>query len=115
MLWTNAVLLNLLGHDITHTFNNTTIDEIFEIIFNLIEYIVLCAIITMSIIRLFSPLLWINSFSPYLLPAMWWLWLLLYLFNNLKLKWIMINLVWFIILAFIYRQWLNLLLNTFAL
>ena len=114
-LWTNAVLLNLLGHDITHTFNNTTIDEIFEIVFNLIEYIVLCAIITMSIVRLFSPLLWIDNFSPYLLPAIWWLWLLLYLFNNLKLKWVMINLIWFIILAFVYWQWLELLLNTFAL
>jgi len=114
MLWSSAIFLSLLRRDLNHTFDNATIDEMFFIVLNLIEYIVLCAIIVISLMRLFSPLLWYN-FSLYLLPAMWLLWLLIYLLNNLKLKWIMLNLVWFAVLALIYWKWLGLLLNTFAL
>ena len=114
VLWNSAIFLGLLRHDLTHKFYNVTVDELFMIVLNLVEYIVLCSIVVICLMRLFSPLLW-YKFSMYLLPAMWLLWLLIYLFNNLKLRWIMLNLVWFAVLVLIYWRWLNLLLGTFAL
>ena len=115
MMWNNSIFFVSLAQDVNYIFKTTTIDETFAIVMNLIEYIVLCAIVVICLIWLFAPLFWVDSFSLYLLPAMWWLWLLLYLFNNLKLKWIAANGVWFAILAAVYRIWLKLLLNTFAL
>lgn len=115
MLWSNAVLFSLLRRDVNNTFDNTTNDEIFSIVLELVEYIIICSIIIISLMWLGSSLLWSDKFSLYLLPAMWWLWLLLYLFNNLNLKWIMLQVVWFIALLLIYWWGLNLLLSTFAL
>ena len=115
MLWTNAVFLNLLRYDLNSTFDNTTIDEVFVIMLKLLEYIVVCAIIVVSLMWFLSLLLWIGNFSLYLLPAMWLLGLLLYLLNELKLKWLMLNVVWFFVIVIIYWQGLKLLLNTFAL
>lgn len=115
ILWSNAVLFNLLRRDVNNTFDNTAGDEIFSIVLELVEYIIICSIIIISLMWLGSSLLWSDKFSLYLLPAMWWLWLLLYLFNNLNLKWIMLQVVWFIALLLIYWWGLNLLLSTFAL
>ena len=115
ILWSNAVLFNLLRRDVNNTFDNTAGDEIFSIVLELVEYIIICSIIIISLMWLGSSLLWSDKFSLYLLPAMWWLWLLLYLFNNLNLKWIMLQVVWFIVLLLIYWWGLNLLLSTFAL
>ena len=115
ILWSNAVLFNLLRRDVNNTFDNTAGDEIFSIVLELVEYIIICSIIIMSLMWLGSSLLWSDRFSLYLLPAMWWLWLLLYLFNNLNLKWIMLQVVWFIALLLIYWWGLNILLSTFAL
>lgn len=115
ILWSNAVLFNLLRRDVNNTFDNTAGDEIFSIVLELVEYIIICSIIIISLMWLGSSLLWSDRFSLYLLPAMWWLWLLLYLFNNLNLKWIMLQVVWFIALLLIYWWGLNLLLSTFAL
>ena len=115
IIWIRSVLLKLLGQDISHSFDNFSLDDFFSITVNLLEFIVISIIIVISCSWLISPLIWIGEFSLYLLPAMWWLWLLLYLLNNLKLKWIMLNLVWFVILVIVYWWWLNLLLNTFAL
>ena len=115
MVWIRFVLLRLLGQDVSRVFDNYSLNDLFYTVINFVEFTALVIIIVISLSRLISPLIWIEQFSLYLLPAMWWLWLLLYLFNNLRLKWIMINLVWFVILVAIYRLWLNLLLNTFAL
>ena len=114
VFWSKMIFIDLLNSDTRKTFEDTSIDDILDIVLNLVEYIALCAIITVVVIRLFAPFLWYDKFSLYLLPAMWWLWLLLYLLNNLKLSWI-IRIVWFAVVAFIYWQWLVLLLNTFAL
>jgi len=115
MLWSSAVLLNLLKKDTSYTFDNSTIDDILVIVLELLEYIIVCATVVMCLMRLISSVAWIGDFSLYLLPAMWWLWLLLYLLNNLKLKWVIMNIIWFAVLALIYWWWLKLLLNTFAL
>ena len=115
MMWIRAVLLKLLEQDVSHAFDNYSLNELFYTVINFIEFTALVIILVISLSRLISPLIWIEQFSLYLLPAMWWLWLLVYLFNNLRLKWIMLNLVWFVILVAIYWLWLNLLLNTFAL
>ena len=111
----NAIFLSLLGRDVSSTFEDVNLDELFDIVIDLVEFIVLAIIITISILRLIAPLLWYSSFSLYLLPAMWLLWLLIYLLNSLKLKWIITKLTWFFIIVLIYWRWLTLLLNTFAL
>lgn len=115
ILWTNAVLFNLLRRDINDTASKTDIDEYFSIVLELIEYIVICSIIVITLMWLWDQLLWAGNFSLYLLPAMWWLWLLLYLLNSLELKWFSLHIVGFIALLLIYWWWLNLLLSTFAL
>ena len=114
-LWTNAIFLSLLRRDISYIIGNTTLEEIFDITVNFVEYIVLTFIEVVCVMRLLTLYFWIGNFSLYLLPALWWLWLLLYLFNNLKLKWLTIKAVWFVVLVFIYWRGLLLLLNTFAL
>ena len=115
MLWSSGILVGLLKKDLSFTFDNSTIDEVFAILLELIEYIVAWVIIVISLMRLVSWFIWMGNFSLYLLPAMWWLGLLIYLLNNLKLKWILLNIVWFAVLVLIYWRWLKLLLNTFAL
>jgi hypothetical protein len=115
MLWSSGILVGLLKKDLSFTFDNSTIDEVFTILLELIEYIVGWIIVVISLMRLVSWFIWMGNFSLYLLPAMWWLGLLIYLLNNLKLKWILLNIVWFAVLVLIYWRWLKLLLNTFAL
>ena len=115
MLWTKSIFLSLLKHDMSSTLDDTSVDDFFSIVLSVVEYIVLCAIVVICLMWLFSTLVWMWNFSLYLLPAMWWLWFLLYLLNNLKLDWFISKCVAFIILAIVYWQWLNLLLNTFAL
>ena len=115
MLWPATVFLKLLKRDIIHTFQNTSADETFGVIMNMVEYFVLTAIIVLSILWLIAPLIWVNNFSLYFLPALWWLALLIYLFNSLKLEWIIRKILWFVILVFICRRGLVLLLNTFSL
>ena len=115
ILWTNTIFLNLLRRDMSNILDITSMEEVFRITMNVIEYIVLTAIAVVSLMRLFTSVSWIGDFSLYLLPALWRLWLLLYLFNNLWLKWIIVKFVWFAILAVIYWRGLILLLNTFAL
>ena len=114
-MWKNSILLSLLRRDIIHTFEDSSFWELFDIVINLIEYIIVLAIITISLSWLVGPLFWFDSFSLYLLPAMWRLWLLIYLLNNVELKWTVSRVVWFVVLILIYRKWLVLLLNTFAL
>lgn len=115
VLWTNAIFLNLLRRDMSQVIDTSSIEEIFSITMNLVEYIVLIIIETVALIWLLSPLFWANNTSPYLLPALWRLWLLVYLFNSLNLKWVIVRIVWFIALAIVYWRGLVLLLNTFAL
>lgn len=110
-----TVFLKLLKRDIVYTYKNSSVDEVFSVVMKLLEYMVLTMVIVLSILWLFAPLVWIHTFSLYLLPALWRLALLLYLYNNLELDWIVRKLTWFIILVFIYRRGLILLLNTFAI
>jgi hypothetical protein len=115
ILWPATVFLKLLKRDITYTFKNSSVDEIFSVVMNLIEYFILTGIIVLSLLWLLAPLVWIQNFSLYLLPALWRLALLIYLYNSLELSWVIRRLLWFIILVFIYRRGLILLLNTFSL
>lgn len=115
LLWPSAIFLSLLKRDISHTIAVSNLEEVFDVTINLIEYIILTSIEAVSIMWMLTLCFWIGNFSPYLLPALWWLWLLIYLFNNLKLKWLIIKSVWFIVLVLIYRRGLLLLLSTFAL
>ena len=115
MMWTGSIFLSLLRRDMAHVIDSSSIEEVFTITLNLIEFIVLTVIETVTLMWLFTPLFWIENSSLYLLPALWWLWLLIYLFNSLKLEWIIVRIVWFIGLAIIYWYGLTLLLNTFAL
>lgn len=113
-IWLKSVLFKLLRRDLSHSFEKYSFDYFFGITIKLLEFIVIVANITIILFWLIGPLFWMKS-SLYLLPAMWWLWLLLYLLQSLRLKWIVTSIVWFLILALIYWQWLKLLLNTFAL
>ncbi len=115
LLWPATVFLKLLKRDIVHTFKSTSADEIFTVVMNLTEYFVLTGIIVLSILWLIAPLIWVQNFSLYFLPAFWRLALLIYLFNSLKLEWIIRKILWFLILVFFYRRGLILLLNTFSL
>ena len=115
LLWPAAVFLKLLKRDIVYTFKNSSADEIFGVVMDFMEYFVLIGIIVLSILWLIAPFIWIQNFSLYFLPALWWLALLLYLFNNLKLEWVLWKALWFVIMVFFYRRGLVLLLNTFSL
>ena len=115
MLWANGIFFKLLKYDLSSTFKDTSFEDFFTVVMNLLEYIVITAIVVISLLWLFGPLVWYDKFSMYLLPAIGWLWLLLYLFNSLCPKWIIRKVLGFIVLAFIYRRGLLLLLGTFAL
>ena len=115
LLWPATVFLKLLKRDFIYTFKTSSADEIFGVVMDMVEYFVLTAIIVLSILWLIAPLIWVDNFSLYFLPALWWLALLIYLFNGLKLEWIIRKILWFVILVFIYRRGLVLLLNTFSL
>ena len=115
ILWPTAIFLMLLKRDFIHTFKNSSIDEVFSVVMDLLEYFVLTGIVVLSLLWLVAPLIWVQNFSLYFLPALWWLALLMYLFNNLGLKWVIQKIIWFVVLVFIYRRGLILLLNTFSL
>lgn len=113
--WSKAIFIRLLKRDIWHYFDWYLIDDFFDVVLNSIEFIVIIIIIIISLTWLIGPLLWTNNFSLYLLPAMGWLWLLIYLLNSLELKWFLSRIICFFIVVGIYWYWLTLLLNTFAL
>jgi hypothetical protein len=115
ILWIRSVFLRMFLKDLSYSFEQSSIDELFGIVMNFVEYITLIVIIIVSFLWLIDPLLWFGKFSLYLLPALWWLWLLVYLFNSLNFKWIISKFVGFIVLAIIYWYWLILLKGTFAL
>jgi hypothetical protein len=115
MLWIKSVFLRMLLKDLFYNFEQSSIDELFDIVMDFIEYITLIVIFVVSFLWLIWPILGFESFSLYLLPALWWLWLLVYLFNSLNFKWVISKIVWFIVLAIIYWYWLILLKGTFAL
>ena len=115
VLWPATIFLKLLKRDIIHTVKTSSIDEVFDIVMELIEYFVLTWIVILSFLRLIAPLIGVQKFSLYFLPALWWLGLLLYLFNSLKLKWILRKTFAFIALVLIYRRGLILLLSTFSI
>jgi len=115
ILWPAAIYLRLLWRDFSDTFNKSSLDEIFRIIMDLLEYLVLTWIIIMSLLWMIATIVWVQNFSLYLLPALWWLALLLYLFNSLWLKWATAKIIWFIVLVLIYWRGLILLLNTFSI
>jgi len=123
ILQSKAIYLRLVWYDIISIFKATNFDEFFSTTLKYIEYIALTATIVVSLIRLFAPLLGFTKFSLYLLPALWRLWLLLYLLNSLvNIKFnenpvtnscIKVGIFW--IFAVIYWFWLISLLRTFAL
>ena len=124
ILKSSTVFLRLLRRDIVSTFQGTNFEEFFSTTLKLIEYIVLTCIIVISLVWLFSPVLWVTRFSLYLLPAFWRLWLLMYLLNSLinTVKFNenpatnnCIKVILFCVFAAIYWLWLRLLLHTFAL
>lgn len=114
-LWKNSIFLNLLKRDISNSFENSSFGEFVDIIVDLIEFIILLIIITIVLSWLIGSLIWVGNYSLYLLPAIWRLWLLVYLFDNVDSKWIITRIVLFAVLVLVYRKWLILLLNTFAL
>lgn len=113
--WSKSVFLKLLRHDIMYDLNWYSFDDFLDVILNSMEFIIILIIIIISMTWLFGSLIWTNNFSLYLLPAMGWLWLLIYLFNSLGLKWFISRIIYFIILVGIYWYGLILLLGTFAL
>ena len=115
MIWPSSVFLRLLKYDFATTFEKSSFDEFFGILMNLLEYMAVTATIVITLMWLVAPLLWYDKVSLYLLPAVWWLWMLLHLFNGLELEWIAKKIIGFIVLAFIYWRGLILLLSTFAL
>lgn len=115
ILWIKSIFLRMLLKDFFYTFEQSSIDELFGIVMNFVEYITLIVIAVISVLRVIQPILWFDKFSLYLLPALWRLWLLVYLFNSLNFKWIISKIVGFIVLAIIYWYWLILLKGTFAL
>ena len=115
ILWISGVYNKLLINDLIASFRQTSFDESFGIVMNMIEYIVLTSIIVISILRVFWDLMWIQKFSLYLLPALWWLNLLVYLFNNLNLKWIWFKFLGFCLLVPVYWIGLQYLQWTFSI
>jgi len=115
VLWTWSIFLQLLKRDFIFTFQQTNFVEFFQVLMNLCEYFVLTWIISITTLWVLAPIFGFQNFSLYLLPACWRLWLLIYLFNSLKLKSAITLIAWFIILAIVYWRGLLLLLNTFAM
>ena len=115
MIWPKFIFVRLLNRDFKVTAKHTSVSEFFDELMRIVEDILIILIMVVSLSRLSLSLLWNTNVSLYLLPALWWLWLLVYLFNGLKLKWLTGKIILFIILALIYRFWLVLLLGTFAL
>lgn len=115
LAWSKSLFLKLLNRDIAHNLNWYSFDDFFNDAMNALEFIINLIIVIITLIRLGGLLIWTNKFSLYLLPAMGWLWLLVYLFNGLKLKWFVSKVVCFAVIVGIYWYGLRLLLGTFAL
>lgn len=115
VLWPSSVYLNLLRRDFFYTLNHTDFWDFLNILLKLSEFIVLTATVILCLLWIIAPLIWIDSFSPYFLPAFWWLGLLLYLLDSLNLKTNTSKLVWFAVLVVIYWIWLKFLMSTFSL
>lgn len=115
IIWPSATFIKLLEKDITDTFQNTSKEDFFDITMKIIEYITWLWTVVATLTWLVGWIFEDDRFSLYILPALWRLWILLYLYNNLKLKWWPAKLVWFVVMAFLYWRWLIMLLNTFAL
>ncbi len=115
MAWTNWVLFKLLKKDFSFIIGKTSLDDFFGVLMNLVEDTIDIIILVVVLTWMTTLLSWMGNFSLYLLPAMWWLGLLVYLYNNLKLKWFTSKLIWFLVLAWIYWYGLTLLINTFSL
>ena len=113
--WQNFVFFKLLKRDIIYYLNWYSLNDFLGIVIHSLELIVLIIILIVSLTWLIGPLVWVNNFSLYLLPAMGRLWLLIYLLNGLSLKWFISKIVCFFILVGVYWYWLTVLLNTFAL
>jgi len=115
-LWINSVFLRMFLKDLFYTFEQSSVDELFGIVMSFVEYITLIVIVIFSFLWLIGyVILWIENYSLHLLPALWWLWLLVYLFNSLNFKGAILKFIGFIILAAIYWYGLILLKGTFAL
>lgn len=115
IIWPSATFVKLLEKDVKETFQSTSKEEFFDVTMNIIEYITLSWTVVACLTWLIGWIIEPNKFSLYILPALWWLWILIYLYNNLKLKEWPAKLVWFVVMAFLYWRWLIMLLNTFAL
>lgn len=115
MLWSSSIFLNLLRYDFISNVKNLSLDMLLDIIMQLIEYIVLTATVVLCIAWIIMISMWSHQLSLYFLPAFGWLWLLVYLFNNLYLKWASTKILGFIVLVIIYWRGLILLHNTFSL
>ena len=114
-LWSTMVYLQLLKRDIVDAFSKTSFEDFFFTTTNIIEQIVLSCIFIITTLWLIGPMMWFDGFSIYLLPALGWLWLLIYLLNNLEIQSRTFKILALIVIIIIYRHWLQLLLNTFAL
>lgn len=115
MVWPSATFFKLLEKDVVYTFKNTSNEEFFDVTMKIIEYITLSATVIATLTWLIGWIFEDGRFSLYILPALWRLWILLYLYNSLKLKSRPSKLVWFVVLAILYWQGLIMLLNTFSL
>jgi len=113
VLWPVAVFSQFIYKDFSNTVKSSSANELFDVLMNLVEYFVLTVIIVLSISWSLAPMIWYN-FSLYALPAFGWLWLLVYLFNSLKLNKLRMKISAFVILAWIYWYGLILLKNTFV-
>ena len=110
-----SVFLQLLRRDFISTFDRTSFDEFFDVLMEMIEFWVITTTVIICFSRFVFNIFGVGEFSLYSLPAFWWLWLLIYLFNSLNLKWPIARIWGLVILIAIYRYWLVLLMNTFAL
>lgn len=115
IFWTGTVFGKLLTKDLSYTIKRFSFSDFFSILMGFLEDICIIFIMVISLTWLISTVFWVGNFSLYLLPALWWLGLLIYLYNNLNLKWIIVKCVWFVILVGVYWTGLVLLLNTFSL
>lgn len=113
--WSLLTFLKFLWFDISHTFKDSTTNDIFTVTMNLVEYFILTSIVFFTFLWTISGILGQDNFSLYYLPAFWRLGLLVYLYNNLQFSKIWKRFLVLIVLIVIYMIWLKLLLNTFAL
>ena len=115
LLWSNSVFLRLLRKDLFYSFEKWSFNDFFCTTIQVLEHISLITIIIISLCWLIKPLWWLSNSSLYLLPITWWIGLLLFLFNSLKLKGTVSKIAWFVVLIAIYWIGMILLKWTFSL